>query len=179
MSSQHTEHDTPPPHSVLFASPLDFLIADHNKQKLFFEKLDRLADAEHADSEAAAVIVDFLNHDLALHILDEEQDLFPLLRRRCPPEDEIEHVLSILDRDHEKETVAVQSLVHDIEACMVGGTPPRSKPALRSAIHRFARQQLRHIGVENSIIIPIAKARLIEDDLENLSKRMIARRGGR
>ncbi|WP_299398847.1 hemerythrin domain-containing protein [Pelagibius sp.] len=160
----------------LLAKPLDYIFADHFRQRTLCNLLEELADATALDEALAREVVAFLVGDMAVHVLDEEDDLFPLLRRRCPPEDEIEAVLGALAREHEADERMAGNIVEGLQACVATGNAPRADPDLRARLTEFARRQRRHLAVENSIVLPIARQRLTELDLANLTKRMTERR---
>ncbi|WP_420347764.1 hemerythrin domain-containing protein [Pelagibius sp.] len=160
----------------LLAKPLDYIFADHFRQRTLCNLLEELADAATPDEPLTREVIGFLAGDMALHVQDEEEDLFPLLRRRCPPEDEIEAVLSALAREHHADERMARDIVEGLEACMAAGRAPRTDADLRARLTEFARRQRRHLAVENSIVLPIARNRLTELDLANLTKRMAERR---
>ena len=64
---------------------IQFIYAEHDRQRIACAALDRLADnLDAADAcDNAAFVLDHLETALPLHIADEEQNLFPLLRERC------------------------------------------------------------------------------------------------
>src|SRR5262245_34009434 len=93
---EHTMN-TPPGLSLellpenLFREPIDRLYADHFQLRRICDQLDQLASERCAEQipDVANAVMTYLEHDLPLHIADEE-DLLPLLRTRCDPGDEID-----------------------------------------------------------------------------------------
>jgi hypothetical protein len=81
----------PPVDLRLLSAPLDFLEAEHYRQRIVLDNLDVLADGVDAPAaaELAAGALRYMREDLPLHVADEERDLFPLLRRRAGPGDDI------------------------------------------------------------------------------------------
>lgn len=69
---------------ALLRTPLEFFVAEHLRQRQFLGFLEQVTAAEAFAVEAATDIATFLRNDVTLHIVDEEDDLFPLMRRRCP-----------------------------------------------------------------------------------------------
>lgn len=61
------------------AEPLEWFFAEHFRHRQLCGMIDEVAAALAFDGARIAKIVDFLRYDLALHVIDEEEDLFPLL----------------------------------------------------------------------------------------------------
>jgi len=161
---------------ALLGNPLEFFAADHLRQRAAFALIQHLATLDTLDKTIAAQLLKFLEKDMVAHVLDEEDDLFPLLRRRCEFEDDIELVLSDLSAEHTaEERVAVDiriGLARAIEAnCAVGEIAK-----LEERMLAFAIAENRHLALENGIVLPLANARLTEDDLRALGRRMTSRR---
>lgn len=157
-----------------FENPLDFIAEDHMREREVCVMLDRVARAE--DPPAAEVVgaIAFLSEELPLHLADEEQDLFPTMRRRCKPEDEIGKAVDRLLSDHahaQGDTPRVVALLSRVRA---GGKPLSSRDCQR--IRTYARHARQHLILENAIILPLARLRLTRKDLATLRDRMIARR---
>lgn len=161
----------------LLAEPLDWFFAEHYRHRQLCQMIDEVCAATVFDGDKIGKVVAFLGHDLALHVIDEEQDFFPLLRRRCLPEDEVERVLGMLSAEHRAD-VAKASQVSDIlKACLLKETAPGLDPGRRKVLAEFASQERRHLGLENAVILPIARLRLDAEDLATLGRRLAARRG--
>ncbi|MGC9368901.1 MAG: hemerythrin domain-containing protein [Paracoccaceae bacterium] len=154
------------------ANPLDALAADHQRQRDMADGLWALADARDPDPELARDLLGRIQRELPLHMQDEDADLFPLLRRRAEPEDDIGEILSRLDAEHE-ELAGWQKAVLDGLKAVIAGDPLPDPMALRG----FAEANNRHMTLENAVILPLARARLTRDDLTSLRLRMAARRG--
>jgi hemerythrin-like domain-containing protein len=146
---------------ALLSDPLGFFFAEHFRQRRLCNLMEQLANAAALDRDLTSGILAFLQDDMVLHVQDEEEDLFPLMRRRCPPEDEIERVLSALTAEHAGD--------RHLSGLVVEG--------LREAMVDFARNERRHLALENSIVLPLARLRLTEDDLAMLSACMTRRHG--
>lgn len=161
----------------LVASPLDWLFAEHYRQRQLCQAIDEAASLMHAPVSLLAEIVGFLRHDLPLHVLDEEEDLFPLLRRRCLAEDDINRVLGLLSSDHHAEVASAARLADRLEVLLNSGGAPSQMPDLVRSMHNFTQRERRHIALENAVVLPIARLRLTPRDLTGLSRRLAARRG--
>ncbi|WP_199190396.1 hemerythrin domain-containing protein [Nitratireductor sp. StC3] len=163
---------SPPPADQL-AAPLDYLFAEHFRQRILCWMVDRVADAPETDRACAGAILRFLREDFGIHVLDEEEDLFPLIRRRAEPEDRVEDVLDELSQEHASDHLDATAIVAGLSARRT----TRLAAAFRGLLHRFAANERRHLIVENAIVLPLARARLTLDDLGSLGRRMAARRG--
>lgn len=161
----------------LLNEPLNFFFAEHFRHRQLCAMIDALSAAVVYDADRVDQVVDFLRLDAAVHIIDEEQDLFPLLRRRCLPEDELERVLGVLSVEHRADAVLGGVVRTHLEACQSTRSAPGLDPEKRKALSAFATQERRHLALENAVVLPIARLRLTADDLQNLGRRLAARRG--
>ncbi len=168
--------ETMPPVAQL-ATPLDYIFADHVRQRVLCSVLDQIAETRALDRDLAAAALGFLKADFAPHIIDEEEDLFPLLRRRSRPEDHIEAVLGDLSQEHAADQLDAQVIIEGLQAVLENRGNDRLDQDFRRLLRRFAAYERRHLTVENAIVMPLARARLTQDDLRNLGRRMAARRG--
>lgn len=137
--------------------------------------LDRIAAAESPDRDAAAHAAGFLADELPLHFADEEEDLFPLLRQRCEPEDDIERVLARLFADHGHAGLETPGLVGLLRRVAEGEAALASED--RALLTGYATHSRRHLILENAIILPLARARLTRRDLDRMRLAMLHRRG--
>lgn len=164
--------EAPPP--KLFSTPIEYLFAEHFRQRTLCRMINEIASAQACDSECAAAVLRFLDNDFEAHISDEEEDLFPLLRRRAEPEDRIDDIIDELCRDHivdRKDGKAVAAGLRKLDE--KSGT----SSALRRLLRRFAANERRHLIVENAIVLPLARVRLTPSDHIELGKSMARRRG--
>lgn len=177
MSAAPRSHTQIEPASVaLLSDPLDFFFAEHFRQRKLCNLIEELALAETLDWTATAEVLGFLRHDMALHVQDEEEDLFPLMRLRCPPEDEIERVLSALTAEHAGDRHLAELLIAGLQKALAEAQPPAAQPGLREVMMDFARNERRHLALENSVVLPLARLRLTQADLVQLSARLQHRR---
>lgn len=169
-----------PPDDRSFLRPISFLDREHYRQRVTYGILKILADdpgRSTAWRDAVAVLTSLTEH-LPLHIQDEEQDLFEMLRLRALPEDRIDAVLDRLTYEHENDERYVSPLLDELRR-MAGGEPPVDPSGFRAAAHAFAELQQRHLEWENAVVLPLARERLSDEDLVRLGRRMAARRGVR
>lgn len=153
----------------LLDQPLDFLLAEHQRQKEMCGLLEAVASGQEAGDEATAILLDFLERELPLHRADEEDDLYGLMRRRCQPEDGIE---ALLDR---------LSMPSGLEAALAATLSRRQAGApigrLAMQVTLFVTPLRLHFAYSNAILIPLARRRLRRSDLAGLARRMRERRG--
>ncbi len=175
-SLKYPRGDVSEPVNIRLArDPLAFLAEEHLRQRRVCAHLDALAMTDAGDPALAAEALSHLEREMPIHMMDEEDDLFPLLRRRAEPDDEIEPTLSRLDRDHAKGRLLTGEALPCLSRMAAGGAG--ATPDERSALMRLAAHERRHLIVENAIILPLARVRLTESDLRTLALRMAARRG--
>jgi hemerythrin-like domain-containing protein len=176
-SAEGRETHIEPSDLAMLSKPLEFIRADHHRQRKLCGLIEELARAPRLDAGKVEAVIAYLGHDMVLHIIDEEEDLFPLLRRRCLPEDDIDAILGILSGEHADE----QHLAGDIRDALAGliasGTPVPEHPEVQEKMLRFAKRGRRHLVLEDNIILPIARARLTERDQADLARQLATRRG--
>jgi hemerythrin-like domain-containing protein len=161
----------------LLSDPLSFLFAEHWRHRQFCGLLKRAAGMPAVPPGQLRRMADFLQSDMALHIEDEERDLFRLLRLRAAPEDELEAILTRLAADHRLARAMARGLCDELEAAAKAGVGPAGHSDLADRIARFVAHKMRHIALENAIVLPIARLRLGPADLSELAQAMQARRG--
>lgn len=167
---------TLPPLS-LFHEPIEYVFADHFRQRTLCSVLDQIAEAEAPDCDLVDAALLFLQRDFGPHVLDEEEDLFPLLRRRAEPEDEINKVLGQLSEEHASDETDARQLMDILSKLKDSNCNTRLAIEQKELLKRFAANERQHLIVENAIVLPLARARLSEADKQRLGMRMAARRG--
>jgi hemerythrin-like domain-containing protein len=169
----HRDDDArrPSPHD-----PIEFMLAEHLNHRRMCRALERLAGAAEFDAAQITGLLDFIRFDLTLHVIDEEEDFFPLLRQRCLEEDCVEDVLERLSDEH-AEDKALSARVRDmLNACLILRKPPHAIEGGAEALADFARHEMRHLTLENAVVVPLARRRFSAQDLRVLSQRLLARR---
>ncbi len=155
--------------------PLDFIAEDHMREREVCALIDRIVASASMDQADLDQVLVFLEAVLPQHLADEEIDLFPLMLKRCAPEDEIEKVIDRLQSDHGHalaDAPAIAAIIQGIGASL--SKPSQSDCALLSD---FAHHARRHLILENAVILPIARARLTKKDLRLMERHMLERRG--
>lgn len=164
----------PVPASLL-KRPIDYIQADHDRQRIVCATLRRFAASGEADAAAGRIVARFLTVDVVLNHADESEDVYPALRRRFIAADELDRTLGHLDTDH----AALQDVLGRIAAALApleSGPTVQLSRAEAGLLDEFASEQHRHLAVENAIVLPIARVRLLPDDLAAISHTMTTRR---
>lgn len=160
----------------LLSEPLEYLLADHFRQRAVCALLRDFAVRRHASRAEADRVVAFLSHDLPLHHADEDEDLFPALRRRALPEDELGAVLARLGEDHRRGEPMVGEIVALLSRTPADD-PIRFSNEDRGVLQAYAAAEHRHLAIENAVVMTIARVRLRGADLSRISRKMKLRRG--
>lgn len=156
--------------------PLDYLAYEHFKYREMCNDLDRLADAAEFDRGAVTKLAETIRADLTMHVFDEEEGLFPLLRQRCRPEDEVAETLERMTREHAER---MDCLARARIALLTAFTDSKPLPQIAGAsetLHACAQSLRRLIMLENGVLIPLARRRLLQEDIAALSARFAIRR---
>jgi hemerythrin-like domain-containing protein len=106
-----------------------------------------------------------------LHHPKESELLFPRLRARRP---DLAEAMDALDRDHQHGEAAVRTLQHQLLAYELLGESRREE--FENAARRYVEDYLRHMTVEETTILPAARASLQPDDWQELNAAFEANR---
>jgi hemerythrin-like domain-containing protein len=161
--------DAPAPHPG--ADGTQALALAHLRGRRMLDALSRIAAAPDPDPATAARLAAALPVALALHMADEDEDFFPILRRRAQPEDELGPILSRLSREHADLAAAAVAAVGALAEIGVGAAR-RAAP-----VAAFVALKRRHAMFETAVILPMARVRLKPADRRALAARIAARRG--
>lgn len=161
----------------LLLDPIGWFFAEHQRHRQFCDMMQRASLAASFDEDGLGWLLEFVKRDLPLHILDEEEDLFPLLRTRAQPEDDLDRILGRLQGEHARDLTRAAAVRHHLEACLRTAAPISRSNVRRRSLEAFAIQERGHLALENAVVLPLARLRLTERDLLALSSRLAARRG--
>jgi iron-sulfur cluster repair protein YtfE (RIC family) len=157
--------------------PLELLYACHERVRRFTSTAGRLAvhvRAHGADAEAREAASNVLRYfDLALpnHHADEEEDVFPALRRLGDAA--VDQAIDDLLAQHE----TLGAAWGEVRPWLVGiaaGETPASEPAV---LPSFVADYAAHAELEERAVFS-ALSRLPDDMIDDIAQRMRARRGG-
>jgi iron-sulfur cluster repair protein YtfE (RIC family) len=170
------EDDGPSPTPLV--DPIAWLFAEHGKHRELCDALAQVATLPIVTPARLRRLAGALATETALHVADEADDLFPRLRARMEPDDDIARVLGILAADHDAERSAVRELQPALLAAADAGAGPATWPGLAALIGQFVDRRRRHIALANAVLLPIARLRLTLDDQCAMARSMAARRAG-
>ncbi|MEZ5925857.1 MAG: hemerythrin domain-containing protein [Hyphomicrobiaceae bacterium] len=160
----------------LIERPLEFILAEHFRERMLLAAMRRVSETLELTREAAQATIRFLTIELPVHHRDEDEDVYPLLSVRAHPEDALESLLERLADDHRRSEGLAREIVEALAASMSGAAPIVSQRAAH-LMHIFAASENRHLAIENGIVLVLARKRLKGTDLEVLSRAFKARRG--
>lgn len=159
--------------------PIGWFLAEHQRHRQFCALMRLAAVAPHFDEALMTWLLDFVVQELARHIADEEQDFFPMLRARAQPEDDVDLILARLSIEHGKDLDHAQTVQEHLETCLRRRIPASGGASRRRSLQNFADQELRHLALENAVVLPLARLRLTPEDLTALGGKLAARRATR
>jgi hypothetical protein len=160
----------------LIDRPLDYILADHYRMRSVCGALRRFAQTGQATRIEADRVSAFLEQDLPLHHDDEDQDLFPAVRRRALPEDDLGSALARLSADHRLADPMVDTIIATLGATGNAAIVTLERP-VQELMRAYAASEHRHLAIENGIVMAIARIRLKPADLKAISRGMKHRRG--
>jgi hemerythrin-like domain-containing protein len=157
----------------LSRNPLDVIARCYQAQAAMCDELERVADGllDQVDRQQCARLASWLQFDLALHHHDEEEALFPLLRRRARPEDRLEPILERLLSEHSVDMDLAADIAEEL-AGLAQGNRPSNPEMLGYMLRGFFEAYRRHVLWENTLLMPLAHQRLTSEDLDLLQLRM-------
>jgi len=163
-----------PPELIL--QPLAWLSAEHQRCRRVCGLISQIAVSRQVLHDEMVQVLAFLRSDLPLHLADEDEGLFPVLRLRCDPEDELGRVIKALAAGHGRDVAAIAEIARLLDEA-VRLKRPIADPAAQSLLQDFAVRLCDQMALENAVVLPIARRRLDQDDLAHLSQTMARRRG--
>ena len=162
--------------SRLLLDPIGFLQTEVYRQRVACNTLEALASSGvNGDVGTDAERVRrYIVEDLPTHLRDLEECLFPILRQRSLPEDNLERRLARYRGLHGRRGDLVASLLSILEGMSRGDPPPPDLDAIAREVVEPWRSDLIS---ENEDFLPLAEQRLTEADLVALGQAMALRRG--
>lgn len=172
MLTENTHSD-----SWLRRSPLDLIEHEHLIQAQLCDSLERIADdlPDSVDRRLCLKVIDSLQSEMPLHHRDEELGLFPLIERRALPDDNIHDILARLALEHATDESFATELLESLEG-LSEGRKLKNPEMVGYMLRSFFESYRRHILWENAIVLPLARARLTREDLDELSQAMVDHR---
>lgn len=167
-----------------FDQPIDLMMDCHRRVEHFIQVLLRVAQQGKGGSldaelrQALETSLNYFKQAAPRHTEDEEDSLFPRLRRSNDPRAaEVLAKMEALEADHQKagpvhervETLGRQWLEHD----QLGSTEAAELLELCEQLQRMYQQ---HIHMEDHEVFPVARQVLAADQLQRIGQEMKARR---
>jgi hemerythrin-like domain-containing protein len=166
-----------------FDDPLRMLSDCHRRIERFLRVFLNVAREAASDGplgaderEALAAALRYFAESAPLHTRDEDESLFPRLRRACAGEARV--ALERLDDDHriaEDEHAAAEAIGRRWLA--EGHLPAEARAALVALLESLQERYRAHILLEDTVVFPLAAGALDPDDLLRLGGEMRQRRG--
>jgi hemerythrin-like domain-containing protein len=168
-----------------FSNPIELLIDCHRRIERFLAVLMKVAAQAKGgrmtkqQSREWEQALDYFRNAAPRHTADEEESLFPRLRRMNQPE--VESALAEmqkLEADHEQ-AAEWHEIVDQLgrkwlsEAMLV----PDDAERLNQALANLSQLYSRHIAVEDESLFPVATAVLASTEKANIGTEMARRRG--
>lgn len=161
----------------LLREPLAFLIADHMRQHKMCNAINaiHLAHDKAWPPAMAQSIFDYLAEDFRLHILDEENDLYPALR--TTPGHELNDLIDASTRNHAIELSLASDIIVLLKRWLSHQRHNASNvsPFLNPLVV-FTDCLRRHLAIEDQMLMPLARKHLAESDLDRIGRAMAQRR---
>lgn len=162
---------------VSIPNPLEQIERQHTRQESLCDALEEIADCLPSKIDAAlmAKALAGLSNDLPLLQRDMNEGLFPLLQAHCQPEDRIDDMVTRLAMEKTIDLSFAGEIIETLGA-MTSGTPVRNPNTLGYMLRGFFESYRRHLHWESTVILPIARKRLSDGALRELSNKMRAHR---
>ena len=160
-----------------FDDPIEMLEACHERIESQCDTLIRLvahvrlAGADESAIQAARAVMRYFDTAGVHHHDDEEQDLFPRLRKRSP---DVGPLIDALNRDHEALSLHYGVVRAQLEA-LDGGRVMLQEADVVSLCEAYRA----HIVRENAQVLPLARTLLLPADVALMGAAMARRRGSR
>jgi hemerythrin-like domain-containing protein len=168
-----------------FSNPIELLIDCHRRIERFLAVLVKVAAEAKGgamtkeQSRAWEQALDYFRNAAPRHTADEEESLFPRLRR--VPQPEVEYALAEmheLEADHEQADEWHQ-LVDQLGRKWLSATGLASHDSerLNQALANLSQLYSRHIALEDNSLFPVAAAVLAGTEKAEIATEMAHRRG--
>jgi iron-sulfur cluster repair protein YtfE (RIC family) len=168
-----------------FTDPIGMLGDCHRRIERFLEVLVRVTEQAHggplSEEERAAFdkALLYFREGAPKHTADEEESLFPRLRR--VDSDEVRMLLARIDSLEEQHISADQSH-REVDRLgrqwlKDGGLPPEAAQRLLTVLVELREMYRQHISAEEEEVFPTAAAALSAIDRKMIGREMASRRG--
>lgn len=158
---------------MLLEDPLEYLSEDHFRAKTVCETIRRVAQSDQPQKTDLVEIRTFLSNELPLLMHDEDDDLCQLLHTRVVPEDDFDRLAEKVASLHDSIEIKRMQLIEAVKD-LVNGSKEMS-PEICISFNDLEREIREDMIVENAKLLPLARLRLISDDISQLRSRLLRR----
>lgn len=153
--------------------PIDRLEQAHAFHAGLCDMLESIADSlpDEVDPLQCRQALTSLQIELPLHHKDEEVGLFPLLEQRAKPKDNLAEHLAQLSLEHATDESFADELSQELDS-LSRGERPQNPNMLGYMLRGFFEGYRRHLHWENTVLLPLARKRLTDADLDQLARTM-------
>jgi hemerythrin-like domain-containing protein len=158
-------------------SALDLFEHEHHIQAQICDSLEQIADGlpNGVDKRLCALVASALREELPLYHRDEEFGLFPLIEQRALSGDRAAEILARLAMEHATDESFAAELLESLDTLSEGGK--LKNPDMVGYMFRsFFESYRRHLHWEKAVVIPLARLRLMPDDMAKLEEVMARNR---
>lgn len=162
---------------VPFSNPIDVLEHTHHHHSCLCNMLEEIADSlpDDANPRQCGKACETLRQELPLHHRDEEEGLFPLLEMRARREDSVFVHLAQFRLEHVTDESHADELAHELDR-LAEGQRPANPNMIGYMLRGFFECYRRHLYWENTLLLPLARRRLRDKDLQILFQTMTQHR---
>ncbi len=156
---------------------LDLIEHEHHIQAQICDSLEVIADGlpDGVDRRLCAQVASALREELPLHHRDEECGLFPLIEKRALPSDGMAEILALLAREHATDESFASELLESLDA-LSEGKKLKNPDMVGYMFRSFFESYRRHLHWENAVVLPLARLRLMPQDIAKLEEAMARNR---
>lgn len=160
-----------------FDEPVELLMACHERVRHYASLSCKLAEhlRQHGVDDqaraAAAAILRYFDVAAPLHHQDEDDDLFPLLSSRA--DEALQHRIAAITAEHAE----LGGLWQQVRVLLAKLAQGEAADLPQSLVETFAQRYCAHAQSEDDAVYPWAGRLLSPAELQELGRRMAARRG--
>lgn len=141
---------------ALAALPVEFIAAEHQRQRMAASILTRLADGDF-DTDGVMRLIDFLETDIPAQTDIETRAFYIALTEHCKPEDDIWKIVDRLVRNQKDDAAACKQALVVLRRRLANALfPADDARVLRNCADRIRRR----LAMEDAVLLPIARVRL-------------------
>lgn len=157
----------------MLRNPLEIIEYAHQAQAELCDALERIADGlpDDVDRRLCSRVSASLRFEIPLHHRDEDEALFPQLRRRAWPSDSMDAILDRLSREHDTDADLGGELAEWLDH-LAEGKRLANPDMVGYMLRGFFESYRRHLHWENTLVLPVARRRLSEEDFTFIARVM-------